>query len=510
MAFLPSIGVGTKKFQTPAMTPYPELQPQMLTPNQGRRANVITSNANASSPQTNSKPAGRRAGGRAKRDTTSKAPTNRYSVIPTRMSDKGGSKSSLNITPSDFGFDIQGANSPTPYQGKRDTTLFRDYNQKSIITKSDKVISTNAISNSIKCLNVDLKQSLQYYFDEAWVVIKNDIARDIVSNTRAAKGAMDVLDDITGYFDKVIRAYDLLIELEVMQAWTPSSNDYYDRSFRALAVAVSTPLILEYRAKLRQALIPHVLPLDWMMYIKWLRETKLSNGTPESTKLRFNSLEGVSLIDAAFTSTPLTKWTDKVESTITALNNTNVAIPATLINNVNCVNLKNVKEYYTGVHNSAVYDPDFNDIFNNRVYMWDTGKLVNQYPLLTGSTPCYAAFHTDTPYAMALAALFRQHSQGGLPLEGSAALAKVSGETTLFNSFRISETGSFAHEIKGVDNWDEYRDDSTHVVDLALDGTLVKAMSSPKGENTLAFSADYSNIAMAARESLMALTLASY
>jgi len=511
MAFIPNPGIGRNKFQQPAMTPLTELQPQFVTPNTGQRAKVIQSNANANS-RTNTKPSGRRAGGKGKRNTKTNVPNNKYLPIPTRMNDRDGSKSSLNITSSDFGYDIQGATQATPYQGKRDTTLFRDYNQPSKINYDEEVISTNAISNSIKLLDINLKASLQWGYQEAWTVILNMMTRDVISNTRAAAGAMNILSDITKYFNTVIPAYDLLIELEVIQAWSPASNDYYDRSLRALAVAASPPDILEYRAQLRQALIPHVLPHDWMMYIKWLRETKLQNTTPESTKLRFNSRYGVALINGLFKGTSIDDWTGRVNSVITDLNALNPAIPATLINNVNCVQLKNVKDYYTGVHNSATYDPDFNDIFNNRVITWENNGIVYQYPNLELSHPCYAAFHSDTPYSMALASLDKQRGFGGVPLEGELSRVKVDTQAVFHNSFQISEStsGITTHTIRGIEHWDESCDDSTHVIDLQGNGTLDRGVSTPKGINTTAFVVDFSNIHMAARESLSALTLTDY
>jgi hypothetical protein len=292
-----------------------------------------------------------------------------------------------------------------------------------------------------------------------------------------------------------------------MQAWSPSSNDYYDRSLRALAVKVSTPFVLEQRSNLRQALIPHVLPHDWMMYIKWLRETKLQNSTPESTKLRFNSYYGVSLIDELFGGTSATAWSSHVEAIIEELNALKPQIPAVLINNVNCVQLKNVKDYYTGVHNNATFDPDFNDIFNNRPHTWEGPGGINQYPSTSISDTAFAAFHSATPYSMALAALNKQHSLTGVPFEGKTKLIQVSDQTIANNRFQLSENSTSQFRIRGVERWFEPSDDSTHVVDLTNTGGLEQGMSTPKGVDTVAFAADISNIRMAARESLTALTL---
>jgi hypothetical protein len=508
MAFLPTPGIGVNKFQqNTAMTPLSE-RPQQVTPNSGKRAKVI-SNANAYS-NTSTKPSGQRTGGKTKtkRGTKSAPVPNRYAVIPD-MKDRDD-KRRLNITLSDFGYDIQGTNQAAKYQGKRDTTLFRDYNQQSQIT-TEPEIAINAITNSIKLLDIDFNQSLNFEgFKDAWNVILNMITRDIVSNTRAASGALTILPDITNYFSTVAGAFDLLIELEVIQAWSPSSNDYYDRSFRALAVAASTPEILEFRANLRQALIPHVLPHDWMTYIKWLRETKLQNATPESTKLRFHSQHGVALINGLFTSTSIQSWTDQVAAIITELNELKVQIPAVLINNVNCVQLKNVKEYYTGVHNSAVYDPDFNDVFNNRILAWEGSAGQNQYPEMGVGDPCYAAFHSATPLSIALASLYKQRGYNGVPLEGKTSWISVDDQVIKNNTFQISESAGSVFRIRGRERWYESSDDSTHIIDLSTPGILIQGMSIPKGIESVSFVADYSNIHMAARESLTAMTLANF
>lgn len=509
-AFNVNPGIGKKNLK-PAMTPISELQPQLEMANQGKQAKVIQSNANANK-QTYTKPSGKRIGGKVKRDNKTKEP-NKYITMVNRNKGGGSNKSDLTVTAGDFGFNIDGSSQATSYEGKRDQTLFRDYNQQSTIaTSTTQTIATNSISNSLKLLDINLEQSLISGYNQAWTVIKNCITRDIVSNTRAAKGAMDLLNEITVYLSDVSHAFDLLIELEVMQAWSPSTNDYYDRSMRAIASGTSTPEILELRAKLRQALIPHVLPHDWMMYIKWLRETKLQNSTPESTKLRFISSVGASLIDDTFRGNTPTDWTSQVNSTISDLENLNPAIAATLINNVDCVNLKNVKDYYTGVHNSASFDPNYNDIFNNRVIVWEISGNVQQYPKTNG-TQCYAAFHTDTPYSMALASLNRQEAGFGVPLEGKVGYVKVGGQGIAHNNFQMTETvqstGS-VFAITGPEDWWKYHDDSAHVVDIAASGALTTGMSTPKGTDVIAFFAGTSNMDMAARESLSALTLVRY
>lgn len=512
MAFNLTPGTGRNNLK-PAMTPISQFQPQMEMSNSGRQAKVVQSNANAST-NTKSGRSGKRTGGKVTRNKyksfdlpVAVAPNNRQN---------SASHSSLNITSSDFGFDVNGSASPTPYNDKRDQTLFRDYNQRSTLEDGDNQLNTNNVTNSLKLLEINLKDSLYFpgAYGEAWDVIRNCITRDIVSNTKSAKGAVDLIDDIVKYFSSVSSAFDLLIELEVMQAWSPSSNDYYNRSYRALAELTTTPEILEQRARLRQALIPHVLPLEWMNYIKWVRETKLENSTPESVKQRFISSNGALLMNAAFNGATPVDWKVEVDNTIQALNNLNSRIPATLLSNVNSVNLKNVKEYYTGVHNSAVFDADYNDVFNNRVIYWelpDGSKM--HYPKRIGE-PCYAAFSSETPISMAVAGLFRQRGGYGLPIEGPPSTVKVGGQGLGHNTFQITEeespsTGS-THTIRGLEKWYEFVDNTTHIIDINTDGSINYAISTPKGTDVVSFVADTSNMAMAARESFTAMTLSGY
>lgn len=513
MAFNLTPGIGKTNLK-PAITPISQFQPQMEMSKPGRTAKVI-SNANAST-NTNSRTSGRRVGGKTGTRNKYKDLDVPATIVPNR---RGGSNNSypLKLTAGDFSQNIDGINTPVNFSDKRDQTLFRDYNQRSTYFSDDDELNSNDVTNSLKLLEINLNDSFTYpdSFAEGWDVIRNAMTRDIIGNTKSAKGALDILDDVQDYFSIVCDAFDLLIELEVMQAWSPQDKESYNRAYRAIAEATAAPEILNYRSKLRQALIPHVLPYEWMEYIKWIRETKLENPTKQSSKLRFISSAGAHLIDDLYNGNTPTDWQDRVTDTITSLNNLKAQIPAILLYNVDSVDLRNVKECYTGVHNSASFDSDFNDIFNNRVHTWQSvGGTLAQYPMISAVSKCYASFSTDTPILMALGALNRQRLGYGLPLEGKVSTAKVGGQGLANSVFQITEkfngTTGTVHTIRGLEKWFEFSDSSTHVIDIDTAGNLQKAISTPRGYDTIAFVADSSNMNQAARESFTAMTLKGY
>jgi len=513
MAFNQLPGIG-KNILKPAITPYPQFQPQMEMEQTGRAAKVI-SNANAST-NASTRSSGRRTGGKSGVRNKYKDLGVPVTVAPNR---RGGNNNSypLKLTTGDFSQNIDGTNSPVNFNDRRDTTIFRDFNQRSrYFGETDEVLQ-NDVTNSLKLLEINLNDSFIYpdSFGEGWDVIRNAMTRDIIGNTKSAKGALDILDDVQDYFSTVCDAFDLLIELEVMQAWSPSEKESYNRSYRAIAEFTSVPEILNYRSRLRQALIPHVLPFEWMEYIKWIRETKLESPVKQSGKLRFISSAGAHLIDDLYRGNTPTDWQTRITDAVIALNNLKAQIPAILLYNVESVDLRNVKDCYTGVHNSAAFDADWNDIFNNRVHTWvKAGGQTAQYPSISSTSKVYASFSTDTPILMALGALNRQHLGYGLPLEGPVTTAQLGSQGLANSVFQITETFNSStgstHTIRGLEKWYEFSDSSTHVIDIDGAGNLNKAISTPKGYDTIAFVADKSNMDQAARESFTAMTLKGY
>jgi hypothetical protein len=271
----------------PAISPQtlPQTQLQVDPIQGGNQAQIRTNNRNANVPNENTRPSGQRVGGRVnnRRVNNNNRPIPVAPIMRVRNGDRRNNNSNLNVVAGDFGFNIDGSKSPNIYQGHHDLTLFRDYNKNSV-RNPDTGLNQNNYTNAIKMLTINFGESIDGtsgYFD-AFNIIQNKIERSIIASTKASKGALDIItgSNVRKYLDTVIQAYDFLIELEVMQAWDPESNRYYDKTLRGLASSMSVANVLETRNQLRMALIPHVLPMQWMQYIKWLRETKLQNEVP--------------------------------------------------------------------------------------------------------------------------------------------------------------------------------------------------------------------------------------
>uniref|UniRef100_A0A2V0RBD6 Capsid protein n=1 Tax=viral metagenome TaxID=1070528 RepID=A0A2V0RBD6_9ZZZZ len=512
-------GTVTRPAISPQTLPQTQLDPSM---GNGNRAQIRTNNSNANAPSNrpNELPSGNRIGGRFPNRQQRRNNNNSRPVVPI-MRERGGrnNNSNLKVVAGDFGFNIDGSNSPNVYTGHSETTLFRDYNKNSVKVENTG-LNENNLTNAFKVLNIDFAQSiLTGGYSDAYKVIRNKLERTIISSTNASRGAMDIIQaqNISLYLDSVVKAFDILIELEVMQAWDPDSNQSYDKTLRTLASKVSIAEVLEYRNKIRMALIPHVLPLGWMQYIKWLRETHLQNEVAESTKLRFVSTVTVSAMDDALQGKEFSTWTwkSRVDAILTDLNNQDPRIPALIMAKVEDpdFSFQNVKDHYTLVHNSASYDPNFNDLYNNRTILWGTGTTTSSYPKLTGTQNGYAAFHRVDPYAMCLAQIGTQMNiTTGVPLEGKNQPVKVGEEGTLNTHFFIEGpiAGNINYRVRGVEHWYEYHDDSVHNIDLTAAGAPTKAYSTPKGIHVLNYVASSSNIQMAARESLTRLTLSNF
>lgn len=497
---------------TPAISP--AVMPQMETAQVSNKAQIRTSNANMNE-STSSKTSGRSIGGKTKgRNKTKKPSTPVVPFVRNKSNDNSVAKSALTLNQSDFGFDIGGSNTPTQFAGSRDNTLFRDYNQLSVITDYPKKVRNNDISNQIKSFDTGFESSLATstaYFG-SWSVDYNKIYREIVAKTRGAKGALDAIASagLQSYLNFVLDAYDTLIELETIQAWDPSSTSEYDRSLRNLASLASTPEILELRTNLRQALIPHVLPLGWMKYIKWLRQTHLASPASESTKLRFCSSNTVKLMNQLTQGTSIQEWTDHVNVLVADLQNQDPRLPAILMANVECIPFGNVKDHYSNVYKSAVYDNEYCNVFDNRTIQWSVnGEDVFQYPNLLNTARAEAAFSTMEPYSIALASLVHQYSQSsGLPLEGEIRPVKVDNQSIMNTVFYLTEEADNAgvFKLRGVEHWYEGKSNSTHMIDLDESGALTSYVTVPRASNTMMFVAAKSNCEMAQRESLSNIT----
>lgn len=499
-----------KGIVNPAMSPQTLPQMEMAqTPNRAQIRTNVNANMNES---RNSKPSGRRAGGKGKSRKTNQRPSTPVAMFTRNRSDDTKSRSSLTVNQSDFGYDIGGSNTPASFSGSVDQTLFRDYNIVSKINDQGmtKLISNN-ITNTIKSLSLDLNASLANSgnYKSAYEVIYNIIYRDVASSTRGAAGALRAIErtGLMDYLTLVVGGFDILIDLETLQAWDPSDTSSFDRSLRKLASLASTTQLLEVRTKLRQSLIPHVLPLGWMKYIKWLRQTHLSGPASESTKLRFNSAKTINLIDLLSGNKDITVWAKDITDLADKISATDPSIPAIIMSNVTTVPFGNVKDHYSDVYKSASYDPEFCNLFNNRTVVWADGAVTSQYPKRTKSETAFAAFNTTTPYSLSLANLSSQVDKSGLPLEGDLVTVKVSNQVLEHSTFNLLEVSDNMFSIRGVERWFESRDDSTHTVDITSDKVLKAAVSMPRNNETMVFVAAESNISMAQRESFDSITM---
>jgi hypothetical protein len=424
-----------------------------------------------------------------------------------RISLKG---KSTPLTSSDFGFEILGSSTPTIYTGSKDQTLFRDYNQGGTLPVVSTLKSVNTVSNSIKLLDINFAESIDISrgYKEAWFTIAGMIRKDVVINTKSSKGAIDRIDtaNLLSYHDIVSRGFDMLIQLEVLQAWNPASNDYFDSCLRQLSAKACTPELLRARTSLRQVLIPHVLPDKMLEYTRWLRETKLRNTSPESTKERFVDKNFLDLYYYLTVGVPPAPFLAKVTALIAEIYALDEILPAILINNVECTSYRNVKEAYNNVHNSAVYDPEFNNIWTNRSVVSTVGGLNPDFTVF----PRYedgngiASFETTNPTVLALATLGQQQvpSTSGLPLEGYMQAYNCENSTAHQcnrHFFYINgPTGDVV--LKGIDEWFEVVDDSMHVTNGS--GSAMTGISKPAGVNTAAYILGDSNIQMACRVAL--------
>jgi hypothetical protein len=496
--------------------PMPEFQ---MDGGQGQARFNQTSNANAADwKQPKSKPSGRRIGKKAKRPK--KDPNEPSIGYPVFVGNRDFSdNNNIKLVSSDFGYNIDGSPSPNDFEDCRDQTLFRDYNVRSQISEEEGNFFS-AVTNQVKTLEINpALANASPGYQSQFFVIQDLIYRGVCDTSRNQKGALDALNDLPKYLDVMSQAFATLIQLESVQSWNPSDNAYYDRSLRYLASKMSGTELLELRTQLRQVLIPHVLPVEWMKYIKWIYSVHLRNHAPESTKLRFLDVRTVGLIDKillATTAEPvITEYTDHVTGLITDIRNLNQVIPSVLINNAsNVVNFANCKDWYDGMHNSADYDAEWLNLFNNRMICYEdagpaTGQ-VSHYPSL--SSNFYLCLDSTTPYSMVLAQSSRQASSKnpGLPLEGPSSVKTIGTSANKYNRFVFVESITGDITFEPVITLTQDNTDSIHRMDFTETSgstTPNNYYSMPAGIQSLAIFGSRANCEMAARESLSKMTL---
>jgi hypothetical protein len=419
-------------------------------------------------------------------------------------------KASFTLNASDFGFDILGSSTPTVYTASQDQTLFRDYNVRGSLPALEHDNSVNDVTNAIKLLDINFSESvtLARGYSDSWNEITDMIQKEVSFNTKSAKGALDRISasNLLNYLNVVSEAFDFAVQLEVLQAWNPTSNDYYDSSLRQLASLACTPELLRARTSLRAALLPHVLPEKWMTYIRWIRETKLRNICPESTKERFISVKFAELTDHLSAGTAPTSFIAEIGVIVAKLRILDPFTSSIILNNADSINFSPVKDKYNHIHNSAVYDGEFNNVWTNRcVVSAPSGGSLNQYPSFTDGRGI-GAFDSTTPSSISVATIAQQSYLSGVPLEGMMSAfqcAASSGAEGNNFYYYIGVSGTVL--MKGVEHWYESVDDSMHIVENITAG-VSQGISIPKGVNTSAFVLSDSNIQMAARVSLSEMT----
>lgn len=525
-------GVGTN---TNLVSPNAPVQSLDRTPNavlghKGHHMHMSADNthgksntANTSSNQSpDSKRTGSQVGGKhmKRRNNTKKKDNVKkgYPVAPfnTGINDSY-TKSNLTITQSDFSYEIIGSTTPNDYSDSYYDKLFRDYNtaSKSVTDTVGGIVNTFCgATNQFKLFRIDPKESnAAPGYVSSMTVILDVIRRNVESGTRSAKGAMEIFAGVPKYLEVVPKAFALLIQLESLQAWNPPENTHFDNSLRILAAKISQGQILEWRTDLRQTLIPHVLPIGWMKYIKWIYSPHLRNESPYSTKQRFVEARIAHLIQRVLSDGDLSDFATEVQNTISEVKAVNQGVPSLMLNYVRDVDFANCKDWYNYPYISANYDPEWNNIFNNRgVYFKSTptGTTISHYP--TVKDDYYVCFDSVTPYNMALTQASRQSDDNnpGLPLESNQEVALLIGQNNWFNRFYISEFLPEVFKLQPVISFTEDTTDSIHRVEFAnVTGavTIDKSYSMPHGVQTLAMIAGDSNCRMAARESLSSMTL---
>jgi hypothetical protein len=464
--------------------------------------------------QANQPRTGKRVGGRngMKRPTvTNKAPRNGLPIVAFPVGSDGNPATSTTDRRSDFSYEITGQPAPTDFSGVRDNTLFKDWNRQQVIPKLGTTENTNACNSYTKILTCDFKDNIKdpSYATE-WELVYSNIIRDVIQNTNASKGAFDVLNytNLTNYIHEVARLYTYLYELEVIMGWSPSNHEDTNAPQRHLAEQVANETFLNQRTQMREVLRSAVLPLPMMKYLRWLREYKRSNAMPESPKLAFRTQVGIDLINKAYDgdATQADYWNQNIASSIAAVRLLDARIPALLSLKVDCVNFVPVKDYYGSACNMAVYDPEFNNIFNNRLWVRGPVGSTAIFPKVT--TTSIAAFNTETPLALSLANLSTQISKdfADLPLENrdGPKTFKLPSSTVDFSHFyAASNAGNVQpYLLNPVKHWFESGNDSTYIVD---DATTVKGIAIPKGDTLQMFYPGVSNINMAKRMSFSQL-----
>lgn len=408
-----------------------------------------------------------------------------------------------------FSYDVSGSEVAANYNGGTDHTLFRDWNvtalRPSLTTADD--VSSNVVTCEFRNLELGYVAG-STYFDQL-LIIYNIWFKDVCEATNNSTSALKTInkDDIIIYLSNVAKAYDKLIQLQVLLGWNPKDHNYYDKSLRSIAVAASETTLISTRNKLREALVPHVLPHKVLTYIKWLRETKLQNSAPESTKLSFKDADTIALMDNLCSGGSVDDYVGVIKGIIQDLHKLNPQIPPVLSSNVESTDFVDVWKYCENVHNSASYDKNWLDIYNNQPTFMSKDGVSVSYPDDNNKRARFVAISQNPPLSLSMSSFASSYlNNTGLPFQSLYQQIKVDGQAvahTHFYTFYKSKDDT-TPSLRGVEHWYEIASDSTHVVDDVNVSALAntKFISRVKGDGVYEIFADSENIEMAQRMAL--------
>jgi hypothetical protein len=413
-----------------------------------------------------------------------------------------GTTTSKGVSDSGFGYDIGGVPSPTSINMIKDDTLFRNWNKKPSINLPQTNGAENLLNSYTKVLDVNFKSNItDDDYKSEWIVIFNDLYRDIIRNTNASKGAIEgtEIDNTISYIDIVSRLFTILYQYEVITSWNPASEREFNTPNRELAQKAATVEFLDYRTKMRECLRIGVLPAKVMTYIRWIYEYKRQNPMLESNTIAFRDTTTMHLINGLVSGVPedIKAWKKDIDDLIENFQALDPKLGPILLDKVDCVNFTLCKDYMGNAHNSSNYDPEFNNIYRNRTVVIKTNSDLKSSPV--GSSAILASY-SDTPFGLSLCNLTTQiqNDQASLPLERAGIYTSDLDITTTYNHYYFTYVvGTLAFVPCGY--WYENGDDSTFISDSGL------TMSIPKGDTINLYYPSLNNIGMAKRYSMKQL-----
>jgi hypothetical protein len=425
----------------------------------------------------------------------------------------GNPRLTTTTTPSDMSYDISGSGSGTAFSGIVDNTLYKDWNRREDTPSLGKNLEVNGTTSYTKMLDTDFEDCVKDPdYQTEWSLALNSMIRDIIRNTNASSGALSIATetDITKYIHEVSRLFTFCYEFEVMLSWNPEDHKDTNAALRFLAQQIANETYMDVRTRMRESLRSHVLPEPMLRYMRWLREYKLQNAAPESSKLALRSKTSVDLVESIYNNGDTSGWLNTINNSITAIEALDPRIPALLLDKVDCINFVMVKDYYANACNHALYDSEYNNIYNNRLYVRKgTSGTAEYFPQSDASSNAIVSLNTQTPLALSLTNLYTQIfvKEGALPLEnrGGSKTHKCPNQTVEYNHFIVnwgsSQTGH-PYEFLGISDWFQTGDDTTWGIEYDL---TIKGIAIPRGDTLQMFYPSKSNIGMAKRLSFAEL-----